>query len=57
MLIHLEIINKNSEDDKDKVYELILHGIKARLNEWILIWTFGAKRTDDEATRGYYLVK
>ena len=57
MLIHLEIINKNSEDDKDKVYELILHRIEARLNEWILIGKFGANITDDEATRGYYLVK
>ena len=27
------------------------------MNERILIGTFGAMRTDDEATQGYYLVK
>ena len=31
--------------------------IGARINERILIGTFGAMRTNDKATQGYYLVK
>ena len=31
--------------------------VNARINERILIGTFGAMRTNDEATHGYYLVK
>ena len=44
-------------EDEEKIYNTILHGIEARMNERILIGTFGAMRTDDEATQGYYLVK
>ena len=46
-----------STEDEEAIYETILHGIEARMNERILIGTFGAMRTDDEATQGYYLVK
>ena len=44
-------------EEEEKVYEIILHRIEARMNEIILIGTFGAMKTDDEATQGYYLVK
>ena len=33
------------------------HDIEARMNERVLLGKFGAMRTDDEATRRYYLVK
>ena len=44
-------------EDKEAIYETILHGIDSRMNEQILIETFGAMRTDDQATQEYYLVK
>ena len=44
-------------EDEEKVYETILHGIDARMNERILIGTFGAMRTNDEAMQRYCLVK
>ena len=44
-------------EDEEEVYETILHGIEARMNERILIGTFGAMKTNDEAPQGYYLVK
>ena len=44
-------------EDEEKVYETIIHGIEARINEGILIGHFGAMRTNDEATQEYYLVK
>lgn len=37
------------EVNQDRVNEFILYWIKARLNERILIGTFGTMRTDDEA--------
>ena len=43
--------------DEENIYETILRGIEARMNNRILIGTFGAMRMDDEATQGYYLVK
>ena len=49
--------NKYCNRDEEAIYETILHGIEARMNTWILIGNFGAMRTDDEATQGYYLVK
>ena len=44
-------------EDKEAIYETMLHGIEARMNKRILIGTFSTMRTDDEATQGYYLVK
>ena len=44
-------------EEEEKVYEIILHGIEAGINKRILIGNFGAMRTNDEATQGYYLVK
>ena len=44
-------------EDEEAIYETILHGIEARMNERILEGTFGAIRTDEEVTQGYYLVK
>ena len=41
----------------EKVYEIILHGIEARMNEWILTGTFDVMITNNEATQGYYLVE
>ena len=55
-MVDLATINIATEDE-EAIYEIILHGIEARMNERILIGTFGAIRTDDEATQGYYLVK
>ena len=54
----MDLITTNIDtEDEEKVYETLLHGIEARMNEIILIGTFGAMRTNDEATQGYYLVK
>ena len=44
-------------EDEEAIYETILHRIEVRMNELILIGTFDAMKTDDEATQGYYLVK
>ena len=55
-VIRLERTNISNEKDQYRVYETILHGIEARMNERILIGTFGAMRTDDEATREYYIL-
>ena len=55
-VVNLATANIATEDE-EAIYETILHGIEARMNERILIGTFGAMRTDDEATQGYYLVK
>ena len=35
----------------------MLHWIASRINEWIMIEIFGVVRPDDEAKRGYYIVK
>ena len=39
------------------LYETILHRIDARMNNRILVGTFGAMKTNDDATQGYYLVE
>ena len=54
-VVDLVTTNVTSEEE-EKVYEIILHGIEARMNEKILIGTFGATRANDEATQRYYLV-
>ena len=38
--------------EEEAVYEMIMHGLEARTNERILVGTFGAMRTNDEATQG-----
>ena len=48
-LVNLATTNIATED-KDAIYETILHGIEARMNKRILIGIFGAMTTDDEAT-------
>ena len=54
----VDLITTNIDtEDEEKVYETLLHGIEVRMNEKLLIGTFGAMRTNDEATQGYYLVK
>ena len=54
----VDLITTNiATEDEAAIYETILHGIEVRMNERILIRTFGATRTDDEATQGSYLVK
>ena len=54
----VDLVTTNfTPEEEEKVYEIILHGIEARMNERTLIGNFGAMRTDDEATQGYYLVK
>ena len=49
-VVDLVTTNVTSEEE-EKVYEIILHGIEARMNERILIGNFGAMRTNDEATQ------
>ena len=56
-MISLETTNIVNEEYEDKSYEKKYHEIKARMHEQILLGKFGAMRTDDEATRGCYLVK
>ena len=51
----MKTTNIVNEEDGDKTYEVILHGLVARMNERILIGTFGSIRSDNEATRGYCL--
>ena len=49
--IAVDLITTNMDtEDKKKVYEIILHRIETRKNEWILIWTFGAIKINDEDT-------
>ena len=51
----VDLVSTNdTPEEEEKVYEIILHGIDVRMNERILIGTFGAMRTNDEATQGYY---
>ena len=52
----MKTINIGNEKDEYKVYEAILHWIETRIYERMLIESFGTKRTDDEATREYYIV-
>ena len=53
----VDLVSTNdTPEEEEKVYEIILHGIEARMNERILIGTFGAMRTNDEVTQGYYSV-
>ena len=51
----MKTTNIVNEEDRNKTYEAILHGLVARMNERILIGTFGPIRSDNEATRGYCL--
>ena len=44
-------------EEEEKVYEIILYGIEARINEIVLIRNFSAMRTNDEATQRCDLVK
>ena len=52
----MKTINIGNEKDEYKVYEVILHWIETRIYERMLTESFGTKRTDDEATREYYIV-
>ena len=54
----VDLVSTNdTPEEEEKVYKIILHRIETRMNEWILIGTFGAMRTNDEATQRYHLVK
>ena len=53
----MEKTNVRNEENQDRVYDPILHGIEVRMNAWILIGTFEATKIDDEAIREYYIVK
>ena len=50
------VITNITSEDEEKIYEILLHGIEARMNERILIGTFGVMRTNNEATQEYYLI-
>jgi len=54
--IRLGTIKISSVEEK-RVYEITLHEIEVTMNERILVGTFSAMLTNDEATQGYYLVK
>ena len=56
-VVRLKKKHVSNDDNQNRVYKSFLHGIEARMNEQILIGTFGAMRTDEEATRGYHIVK
>ena len=46
----VDLVTTNvTSTEEEKVYEIILYGIEVRINERILIWTFGAMRTNDKA--------
>ena len=51
------VTTNDTSGDEEKVYEILLHGIKARMNERVFMGNFGAMRNNDEITRGYYLVR
>ena len=55
-VVDLVTTNVTSEED-EKVYEIIFHGIEARINKRILIGKVDAMISNDEATQGYYLVE
>ena len=48
--------NKNIEKD-DEVFKTILTGVETKTNEKILTTMYGAMRTDDESTDGYYVLQ
>ena len=48
--------NKNSEKD-DEAFKTILRGVETRMSEKILTTMYGATRTDDESTDGYYVLQ
>ena len=48
--------NKNIEKD-DEVFKTILTGVETKTNEKILTTMYGAIRTDDESTDGYYVLQ
>ena len=50
-MVNLATTNIATEDEEN-IYETILRGIEARMSKRIIIGTFGAMRTDDEATQG-----
>ena len=54
--IRLGTIKISSVEEK-RVHEITLHEIEVTMNERILVGTFSAMLTNDEATQGYYLVK
>ena len=54
----VDLITTNVDtEDEEKEYETIVHGIEARIIKRILIGTFSAMRTSDEATQWYFLLK
>ena len=54
----VDLVTTNvTPEEEEYVYEIILHMIEARMNERILIGTFGSMKSNDETTQGYYLVK
>ena len=49
--ILVDLVSTNdTPEEVEKVYEITLHEIEARMNERILTGTVGAMRTIDEAT-------
>ena len=54
----VDLVTTNvTPEEEGNVYEIILHRIGVRMNERTLIEIFGAMRTNDEDTQGYYLVE
>ena len=51
-----QTINKNIDKD-DEAFRTILRGVETRMSEKILSTMYGAVRTDDESTDGYYILQ
>ena len=49
----VDLVTTNvTSKDEEKVYEMILHGIEARMNGRIAVGTLGVIKISDEATQG-----
>ena len=55
-IVDLITINVSSTEEEN-FYEIILHGVEARVNKLILVGMFGAMITNNKATQEYYLVE
>ena len=49
--------SKNDDIDEDNLAKEILHGIESGISENIMKGNYGAMRTDDPDTNGYYIVE
>ena len=51
----VDLVSTNVSSAKEgKIYEMILYGIEASMNERILVGMVGILRTNNNGTQGYY---